>query len=97
MLLQAVNCALNRSAELRDKKSARTAARAKVDRLTPREFEVLQRVMTGLLNKQIAAEIGAAEKTVKVHRGRVMTKLEADSLVELIRVAQIAGVALPGG
>lgn len=95
VLLEAVGRALARSAEIREKKSARAHARAKVDKLTPREFEVLQRVITGLLNKQIAAEIGAAEKTVKVHRGRVMEKLEADSVAELIRTAQMAGVALP--
>ena len=71
----------------------RASARAKLDRLTPREFEVLQRVIAGLLNKQIAAELGAAEKTVKIHRGRVMEKMGVTSVPELVRLAQVAGVA----
>jgi two-component system response regulator FixJ len=71
----------------------RSSARAKLDRLTPREFEVLQRVIEGLLNKQIAAELGAAEKTVKIHRGRVMEKMGVTSVAELVRLAQVAGVA----
>ena len=59
--------------------------RALYDRLTPREREVCALVARGLLNKQIAGELGASEKTVKVHRGRVMTKLEVGSVAELVR------------
>jgi len=86
-LLAAVHRALERSVENRKAKVERSSARAKLDRLTPREFEVLQRVVEGLLNKQIAAELGAAEKTVKIHRGRVMEKMGVGSLADLIRIA----------
>jgi len=60
--------------------------------LTPREFEVLREVITGRLNKQIAARLGIAEKTVKVHRGRVMMKLEVSSVAELVRLCSAGGV-----
>lgn len=92
-LLAAVRRALERSAEIRKMKAERASARAKLDRLTPREFEVLQRVIAGRLNKQIAAELGSAEKTVKIHRGRVMEKMGVTSVPELVRLAQAAGVA----
>jgi FixJ family two-component response regulator len=91
-LLAAVCRALERSAEIRKMKAERASARAKLERLTPREFEVLQRVIAGLLNKQIAAELGSAEKTVKIHRGRVMEKMGVTSVAELVRLAQVAGV-----
>ena len=52
-------------------------------------------VVRGLLNKQIAAELGASEKTIKVHRGRVMQKMEADSLADLVRMAERVGVSRP--
>jgi FixJ family two-component response regulator len=57
-------------------------------RLTPREREVMARLVTGLLNKQVAAELGAAEKTIKVHRARVMQKMEAGSMADLVRMAE---------
>ena len=60
--------------------------------LTPREREVLEHVISGKLNKQIAADLGTAEKTIKVHRGRVMAKLGAASVADLVRMAQRAGV-----
>jgi FixJ family two-component response regulator len=60
--------------------------------LTPREFEVLREVITGRLNKQIAARLGIAEKTVKVHRGRVMAKLTVSSVAELVRLCSAGGV-----
>jgi FixJ family two-component response regulator len=92
-LLDAVERALARSFELRRAGADRAAARARLDALTPREFEVLQRVIAGLLNKQIADELGAAEKTIKIHRGRVMEKMGVSSVAELVRVSQAAGVA----
>jgi FixJ family two-component response regulator len=92
-LLGAVSRALARSIEVRKAATERAAARAKLDSLTPREFEVMQRVIAGLLNKQVADELGAAEKTIKIHRGRVMEKMDVSSVADLVRVAQAAGVA----
>jgi FixJ family two-component response regulator len=60
--------------------------------LTPRERQVLEKVMAGRLNKQIAAELGTVEKTIKVHRSRVMQKLHASSLIQLIEIAKLGGI-----
>lgn len=91
-LLRAVCLALGRSVEARKSSADRAAARARLDELTPREFEVMQRVIAGSLNKQIADELGAAEKTIKIHRGRVMEKMGVLSVPDLVRMAQTAGV-----
>jgi FixJ family two-component response regulator len=61
--------------------------------LTPRERQVLEKVVAGRLNKQIAAELGTVEKTIKVHRSRVMQKLHAASLIQLIEIAKLAGLS----
>jgi FixJ family two-component response regulator len=61
--------------------------------LTPRERQVLEKVVAGRLNKQIAAELGTVEKTIKVHRSRVMQKLHASSLIQLIDIAKLAGLS----
>lgn len=95
-LLGAVSRALARSTTIRDVKSRRSAALMRFDTLTPREFEVMQRVIAGLLNKQIAADLGAAEKTIKIHRSRVMEKLGVTSVAELVRSAEAAGVTPVG-
>ncbi len=92
-LLATVTVALARGKECRRKRAERREARALVDTLTPREFEVMRYVIMGLLNKQIAAELTTAEKTIKVHRGRVMQKLGLISVAELVRFAQTAGVS----
>lgn len=92
-LLEAVTRALTRAAGRRKSNGERISARKKLALLTPREFEVMQRVIAGLLNKQIADELGASLKTIKIHRGRVMQKMEVLSVAELVRVAQAAGVA----
>lgn len=92
-LIEAVARALDRAKECRRKRAERREARGRLDSLTPREFEVLRFVILGLLNKQIAAELKTAEKTIKVHRGRVMQKLGLTSVAELVRFAQAAGVA----
>jgi FixJ family two-component response regulator len=94
-LLQCVERALSRSTEQRHRAAEKNDARKQLDLLTPREFEVMQLVATGMLNKQIGAELGIAEKTVKVHRGRVMQKLGVPSVAELMKVIQKAGVASP--
>jgi len=91
-LLQCVERALTRSGEQRRRSAERNEARRLLDLLTPREFEVMQLVITGMLNKQIAGELGTADKTVKVHRGRMMQKLRVASVADLVRLAQKANV-----
>jgi FixJ family two-component response regulator len=95
-LLQCIQNALIRSAEQRRRSADKNEARRLLDLLTPREFEVMQLVIRGMLNKQIGGELGMAEKTVKVHRGRVMQKLGITSVAELVGLAQRAGVAPVG-
>jgi FixJ family two-component response regulator len=74
-------------------------ARRRIERLTPREREVLELVVAGKMNKQIAAQLGTAEQTVKQHRGRVMRKLQVDSVAELVRLVERASgqVSAPMG
>ena len=91
-LLRCVERALVRSIEQRRRAAEQTEARRLLDLLTPREFEVMQLVITGMLNKQIGGELGMAEKTVKVHRGRVMQKLGLTSVAQLVRLVQKAAV-----
>jgi FixJ family two-component response regulator len=92
-LLRAVERALGRSAEQWLQRSQRKDVRDRLDRLTPREFDVLKGVIAGMLNKQIAARLGTTEGTIKVHRGRVMEKMGVTSVAELVVLAQRAGVA----
>ena len=92
-LLQCVERALARSIDQRRAAADKNDARRLLDGLTPREFQVMQLVATGMLNKQVAGELGTAEKTVKVHRGRVMQKLRIASVAELVRLVEKAGVA----
>ena len=91
-LFVAVARALERSAEIRRTIAERSQARARLGTLTPRELEVMQGVVAGLLNKQIADDLGAAEKTIKIHRSRVMAKMAVTSVADLVRAAQAAGV-----
>jgi FixJ family two-component response regulator len=95
-LLQSVQEALTRSIQQRRRSTEKTNARHLLDLLTPREFQVMELVVAGMLNKQIAGELGTAEKTVKVHRGRVMQKLGVTSVAELVRLVQ-KGVPRLGG
>jgi FixJ family two-component response regulator len=92
-LLQCIERALVRSAEQRRRSGEVDEARRLLDLLTPREFEVMQLVVAGMLNKQIAGELGTAEKTVKVHRGRAMRKLNVTSVAELVRLTEKACIA----
>jgi FixJ family two-component response regulator len=87
-LLQCVQRALTRSVEQRRRIAENNEARHLLALLTPREFEVMELVVAGMLNKQIAGELGTAERTVKVHRGRVMQKLGVASVAELVRLVQ---------
>ena len=92
-LLESVERALGRSVEQRRRVSKKKHARNLLDRLTPREFEVMELVARGLLNKQVAAELGIAETTVKCHRAHVMKKLEITSVPELMLLLQKADVS----
>lgn len=95
-LLKCVERALARSNEQRRVTAEKHGARRLLDSLTPREFEVMQLVVTGMLNKQVGGELGMAEKTVKVHRGRVMQKLGVTSVPELVLLVQRAGLSSSG-
>jgi FixJ family two-component response regulator len=91
-LLGAIDRAIARGVRARAERAEREAMRSRLALLTPREREVMALVVAGRLNKQIAAELGAGEKTVKVHRARVMEKTRAGSVAELVRMVQKAGL-----
>lgn len=86
-LLEAVERAMTKDKRDRRERAQLTDLESRARALTPREAEVLRLVVRGLLNKQVAAELGISEKTVKVHRARVMHKMRADSMADLVRMA----------
>jgi FixJ family two-component response regulator len=92
-LLDAVHFALERDRSRRENEKAVSALRERFASLTPREREVLALVVTGRLNKQIAADIGTSEITVKVHRSNVMRKMRAGSFASLVRMADALGLS----
>jgi len=92
-LIVAVKHALARSSELREFRSEMDELRGRFRTLTPREREVLELVAKGLLNKQIAGELGTTDMTIKVHRGRVMRKMRAGSLADLVRMVEKLDIA----
>ena len=87
-LLRAIDRAIRHSSAARQQQGQMAALRARFASLTPREAEVMEGVVEGLLNRQIAVQFGTSEKTVKVHRARVMHKMLARSLPDLVRIAQ---------
>ena len=92
-LLTAVRLALDKDRQAREARIKLEAIERRLSALSPRERDVLRHVVAGRLNKQIAAELGTAEKTVKVHRGRVMVKMGVRSVAELVRLTEQVGIA----
>jgi FixJ family two-component response regulator len=91
-VLDAVRIALERDRSRRQDETKLARVRALYERLTPREQEVAGLVSAGLMNKQIAAQLGVSEITVKLHRGNLMKKMEAKSLAELVVMAELLGI-----
>ena len=94
-LIAAIQRAMTRDEHERATETRLAEVRRRVAMLTARETEVFARVVTGMLNKQIGAALGIGEKTVKVHRARVMEKMQAGSVAELVRLADEVGVTVP--
>jgi len=96
VLLDAVQHAIERDRAAHEQRAALAELRDRHQSLTAREQEIMAMVVRGLLNKQIAGELGTTEATIKVHRAKVMHKMQADSLADLIRMAEKLGVAAGG-
>jgi FixJ family two-component response regulator len=93
-LLKAVRAAIEKDRVTQQARAELDDIRQRLATLTPREREVLEHVIAGQLNKETAADLGTVEKTIKVHRARVMEKMKVDSLAELVRLAERAGVGV---
>ncbi|MGA8689269.1 MAG: response regulator [Methyloceanibacter sp.] len=91
-LLDAVALALERDRKRREEERGVAELRSLFEGLTPREREVMSLVTTGLMNKQIAGDLGVSEITIKLHRGHVMRKMRAKSLADLVRMAEVLGI-----
>lgn len=93
-LLQAIQEAIERARRVRHQHAEMRELRERYESLTPREQEIMQQVVSGLLNKQTALELNITEYTVKIHRGHVMRKMQAESLADLVRMAEHLGIRL---
>jgi len=93
VLLSAIRHAIKRSAAVLDDQAETSALRSSYESLTPREREVMQLVVAGMLNKQIGLKLGISEVTVKAHRGKMMQKMKAESLADLVKTAVRLGLA----
>jgi FixJ family two-component response regulator len=93
VLLQAIGKAMEDGRRRAAEQAQVEAVRARICTLTDRETEVMRHVISGEMNKEIAGDLGTVEKTIKVHRGRVMEKMGVDSVAELVRLCSLAGVA----
>jgi FixJ family two-component response regulator len=91
-LLDAIQAAVEKDRQSRQQQAEMVQIQKRAASLTPREYEVFKLVVSGRLNKQIAAELAASEKTIKVHRARVMDKMKAQSLASLVRMAEQIGI-----
>ncbi len=91
-LLDAIGRGVRRTRDAVAEQAESAEIKGRYDTLTPRERQVFSLVVTGLLNKQIAGELSTAEKTIKIHRGRVMAKMQAPSLADLVRMAGLLGI-----
>jgi FixJ family two-component response regulator len=94
-LLQAIHEAIERDRRIRQQHAEFRELQQRYESLTAREQDVMRQVVSGLLNKQIAAELNITEYTVKIHRGRAMRKMRAESLADLVRMAEHLGIHSP--
>jgi FixJ family two-component response regulator len=92
VLLDVIFQALEQDRENRFKQAEVKVIQDRLSTLTPREYEVLTLIITGMLNKQVAYKLGTTEKTIKVHRARIMKKMNCESLAQLVRLAEKAGI-----
>jgi FixJ family two-component response regulator len=93
-LIQAINVAVAQDREARRRRADLVELQQRLSSLTPRERQVLPLIVSGLLNKQAAAELGISEITIQIHRGKIMKKMEAASLAELVRMAGMLGIPI---
>jgi FixJ family two-component response regulator len=92
VLLEAIRRALEENRRRNVEREQLESIRVRISRLTEREYEVMRHVIAGRLNKQIAADLGTVEKTIKVHRGRVLEKIGVQSVAELVHLCSLAGI-----
>jgi RNA polymerase sigma factor (sigma-70 family) len=91
-LLAVIHVSLAKDEENRAKLAESSSIHELINTLTPREYEIMTYVVTGMLNKQIAYDLGISEETVKIHRGRIMQKLRIESVADLVRLCEKAGI-----